>query len=100
MSQLSSKFKVSKSELYNIKNGRKWDERDKNKIFKDTSKYIDQRKLDLLVEWIVENINTPVNIKDIQTQLIKIHNIAIPTYKISKILKENLKYSYNMISKI
>ena len=94
ISQLSSKFKVSKSVLYKIRNQRKYSEDYQGWLFEETSKYITQEKLDMLIEGIIENTLTPINIKDIQSQLLKFHSIEITTHKIAKILKENLRCSF------
>ena len=90
VSQLNSKCKVSKSVLYNIRNQRNFQER-KNWLFSDIPEYIAQDKLNLIIEEVIENYHTIINIKDIQNQKQKIHNISISINKITNILKENLK---------
>ena len=94
ISELSSKLKVRKSVLYKIRNQRKYSEDDQGRLLEETSKYITQEKLDMLIKGIIENTLTPINIKDIQSQLLKFHSIEITTHKIAKSLKENLRCSF------
>ena len=48
----------------------------------------------MLIERIIENTLTPINIKDTQNQLLKFHGIEITTHKIAKSLKEILRFSF------
>ena len=77
-----------------LENQRKYSEDDQGRLLEETSKYITQEKLDMLIEGIIENTLTPINIKDIQSQLLKFNSIEITTHKIAKSLKENLRCSF------